>query len=59
MRYNLFAGVVFAAAMFLIPLMALSGGIQEQAGAAPVSSAPPQAADAQETDVQTPESESS
>lgn len=25
MRYNLFAGVVFAAAMFLIPLMALNG----------------------------------
>ena len=34
MRYNLFAGVVFAAAMFLIPLMALNGGIQEQAGTA-------------------------
>ena len=29
MRYNLFAGVVFAAAMFLIPLMALNGGIQD------------------------------
>ena len=59
MRYNLFAGVVFAAAMFLIPLMALNGGIQEQAGTALTSSAPPQAADVQETDVQTPESESS
>ena len=45
MRYNLFAGVVFAAAMFLIPLMALNGGIQEQAGTALTSSAPPQAAD--------------
>lgn len=44
MRYNLFAGVVFAAAMFLIPLMALNGGIQEQAGTALTSSAPPQAA---------------
>ena len=35
MRYNLFAGVVFAAAMFLIPLMALNEGIWEQAGATP------------------------
>ena len=47
MRYNLFAGVVFAAAMFLIPLMALNEGIWEQAGATPTSSAPPKAPDMQ------------
>lgn len=54
MKYNLFAGAVFAAAMFLIPLMALPGGPGEQAG---VSPAAPAASSEPTTDVQAPASE--